>query len=307
MIDKVDWVWMNGKLVRWDDANVHVLTHSLHYGYAAFEGIRAYQQAAGGAAIFRLGDHLKRLYNSAHIIMLDIPYKKEELAAACREVVKKNNLGSGCYIRPLVYMGYGSMGLGALDNPTGVSIAAWKWGAYLGEEGVTQGIRAVISSFRRPRGDALLAKAKLTGQYVNSILAKRIALKGGYQEAIMLDAQGFVCEGTGENVFMVESGRVRTPFLGEAILGGITRDSILKILEDDGIPVQTGPFTRDEMYCADEVFLSGTAAEITPVREVDNRRIGTGQPGPVTQRLQKRFQEVVRGEDERYRHWLTPV
>jgi branched-chain amino acid aminotransferase len=306
-IEKVDWIWMDGEMVRWDDAQVHVLTHSMHYGYAAFEGIRAYPQVGGGSAIFRLSEHMKRLYNSAHIIMLDIPYKKEELAQACRDVVKKNNLTDGCYIRPLVYMGYGSMGLGALDCPTKVTVAAWKWGAYLGEEGIRNGIRAVVSSFRRPRGDAILAKAKLTGQYVGNILAKRGALRGGYQEAIMLDSSGFVCEATGENVFMVESGRVRTPFLGEAILGGITRDTILKILEDEQIPLYTGPFTRDELYCADEVFLSGTAAEITPVREVDNRKIGTGQPGPVTKKLQERYHAIVRGEDEKYRHFLTPV
>lgn len=307
MVEKVDWIWFNGEMVPWDQAQVHVLTHSLHYGFGVFEGIRCYPQKDGGAAIFRLEEHIERLYNSAHICTLDIPIPQEQVIEACRQLVVKNNLTDGCYLRPLVFMGDGTMGLAALDNPIHVVIAAWRWGAYLGEEGVKNGIRCQISSYRRPRGDAMLAKGKITGQYVNSILAKRGAMRAGYDEAILLDAQGFVCEGSGENLFMVERNRVRTPFLGEAILGGITRESVLTLLEDQGIPIFTGPFTRDELYCASEVFLTGTAAEITPVREVDDRRIGEGKPGPITRQMRELYARVVRGEVEKYRHWLTPV
>lgn len=307
MVAKVDWIWFDGKMVPWDDCNVHVLTHSLHYGFAVFEGIRCYKQAGGGLAIFRLQDHIDRLYNSAHILTLDIPIPKEEVVQACKDVVSKNDLPDGCYLRPIVFMGAGAMGLAAIDNPIHIAIAGWKWGAYLGEEGVKHGIRCQVSSYRRPRGDSMLAKGKITGQYVNSILAKRAAMRAGYDEAIMLDAQGFVCEGSGENLFMVERGRVRTPFLGEAILGGITRESILTILGDQDVPLFTGPFTRDELYCADEVFLTGTAAEVTPVREIDNRNIGTGKPGPITCMLRETFAGVVRGDVERYRDWLSPL
>jgi branched-chain amino acid aminotransferase len=243
--------------------------------------------------------------------MFEVPFTKEQLAEACRDLVKKNNLTDGCYLRPLVYMGEGAMGIAAMNNPIHVSIMAWKWGAYLGEEGLKNGIRAKVSSFRRASGDTLLAKGKITGQYVGSIFAKREALKAGYQEAIMLDGQGFVCEGTGENIFMVESGEsgpvVRTPFRGEPILNGITRQTVIKLLEDEGIEVRPGPFGRDEMYCAEEVFLTGTAAEITPVREVDDRRVGTGKPGPVTKLIQERYKQLVRGELSKYKDWLTTV
>jgi branched-chain amino acid aminotransferase len=307
MVEKVEWIWFDGEWVRWDDAQIHVLTHSLHYGFGAFEGIRAYKQNRGGSAIFRLDDHIQRLYNTAHICTIDIPFKKEELVAACKEIVSKNNLDDGCYIRPLAFMGSGTMGLAATDNPIHVVIAAWRWGAYLGEDGVKHGIRAQVSSYRRPRGDAFLAKGKITGQYVNSILAKRAAMRAGYEEAILLDAQGFVCEGSGENLFMVERGRVRTPFLGEAILGGITRDTVLTLINDSKIPLFTGPFTRDELYCAEEVFLSGTAAEITPVREIDDRKIGDGKPGAVTKQLRETFASLVRGDVEKYRWMLTEV
>lgn len=306
-LEKVDWIWFDGKLVPWDQAQVHVLTHSLHYGFAVFEGIRSYQQPNGRGGIFCLEDHLQRLFESAHVCTLPMPFGKEALLQACKAVVAENNLHSGCYLRPLAFMGEGAMGLAARDNPTHIAVAAWKWGAYLGEQAVRDGIRCTISSYRRPRGDAMLAKGKITGQYVNSILAKRAALSAGYDEAILLDAQGYVCEGTGENIFMIKRGEVRTPFLGEAILGGITRQSVLAFLKDEGIPVVPGPFTRDELYCADEVFLTGTAAEITPVREIENRSIGPGKPGPITRRVQELFRGAVRGEIERYRRWITPV
>lgn len=307
MVEKVDWIWMDGELVPWDQAQIHVLSHGLHYGTGVFEGIRCYPTSGGGAAIFRLRDHVRRLLNSAHICMFEVPFTQEQIEEACRQVVTKNNLVDGCYIRPLLFMGYGAMGLAASNNPIQLVVAAWRWGAYLGEEGIKNGIRCQISSYRRPRGDAMLAKGKITGQYINGILAKRAAIRAGYQEAILLDAQGFVCEGSGENLFMVERGRVRTPFLGEAILGGITRETVLTLLEDENVPLYTGPFTRDELYCADEVFLTGTAAEITPVREIDDRAIGTGKPGPITSRVRELYGAIVRGEVPRYERWLTRV
>ena len=307
MVEKVEWIWFDGRWVPWDDAQVHILTHSLHYGFAAFEGIRCYKQSHGGAAIFRLEDHIERLFKTAHILTLESPFSRAEVIEACCELVRRNKLTDGCYIRPLLFMGSGTMGLAAIDNPIHVAIAAWRWGAYLGEDGIKNGIRCQVSSFRRPRGDSMLAKGKITGQYVNSILAKRNAMRAGYDEAILLDAQGFVCEGSGENLFMVERGRVRTPFLGEAILGGLTRESILTMLEESGTPIFTGPFTRDELYCADEIFMTGTAAEVTPVREVDDRRVGDGTPGPITKMLRELYGNVVRGDVEKYRHWLTEV
>jgi branched-chain amino acid aminotransferase len=308
MVDKVQWIWLDGKMVRWEDANVHLMTHSLHYGFAAFEGIRCYQQANGGAAIFRLHEHLNRLYNTSHMMLFEVPFKEEELASACRELVKKNNLLDGCYLRPLVFMGEGGMGIASMANPIRVAIMAWRWGAYLGEEGLKQGIRAKVSSYRRASGDTLLPKGKITGQYVGSILAKREVLKAGYQEAIMLDADGYVCEGTGENVFMVEPGNVvRTPFRGSPILNGVTRQTIMTLLEDEKLTIHPGPITRDEMYCASEIFLTGTAAEITPVRELDDRAIGAGKPGPVTKMLQDKFKKLVRGELDHYKSMLTPV
>jgi branched-chain amino acid aminotransferase len=308
MVDKVPFIWHDGKLISWENATVHLMTHSLHYGYAAFEGIRCYAQTAGGAAIFRLQEHLTRLYHTAQICMLDVPFQKEELAQACREVVRSNGLLDGCYLRPLVYMGEGAMGIAAISNPIRVAIMAWRWGAYVGDEGLKNGIRAKVSSFRRGTGDAVLAKGKITGQYVTPILAKREALKAGYQEAILLDNQGYVAEASGENLFMVEPGPVvRTPSRGQPILNGITHQTVLQLFADMKIPVQVGPFTRDELYCADEIFLTGTAAEITPVRELDDRRIGIGRPGPVTTALQERYARLVRGELGEYKNWLTPV
>ena len=307
MVEPLEWIWMDGKMVPWDQANVHILTHSLHYGFGAFEGIRAYPHVDGGCAVFRLEEHIDRLFESAHMCTLDIPFSREEIVEACRQVVIDNELWEGCYIRPLVFMGVGAMGLAAMDNPVQVAVVPWRWGAYLGEDGVQNGIRCHVSSYRRAGPDAMFPKGKITGQYVTSILAKRAAIRAGYDEAILLDARGFISEGSGENAFMVEHGRVRTPFLGETILGGITRQTVLTILEDEGVPLFTGPFTRDELYCADEVFLTGTAAEITPVREIDDRKIGTGKPGPITAMVRETYGSVVRGKVERYAHWLNRI
>lgn len=306
-MEKAKWIWHDGKLIPWEDAHVHLMTHSLHYGYAAFEGIRCYAQKSGGAAIFRLDDHLKRLYHTAHIADFEIPYSLEELHEASRALVRENNLMSGCYLRPLAFMAEGEMGIAAIDNPISVAIMAWRWGAYLGEEGLRNGIRAMISSYRRSRSDVLPAKGKITGQYVGSILAKREALRSGYNEAIVLDTQGYVAEGTGENIFTVADGKVRTPAIGQAILAGITRETIMRVLRDEGYTVEEALIGRDELYCADEVFLTGTAAEVTPVREVDGRKIGTGSPGPITRLVQQRYQALVGGELSRYRDLLTLV
>lgn len=303
---KQDWIWRDGELVAWDTATVHVMTHSLHYGLAVFEGIRCYPQRSGGAAIFRLEEHVDRLFRSAHMCMMKIPFTREQLLDASRELVRRNELLDGCYLRPLAYMGEGAMGIAA-ENPVHVQLMAWRWGAYLGEEGLRNGIRTKVSSFRRPNGDAMLAKAKITGQYVTSILARREALRAGYQEALMLDAQGYVSEGSGENIFIVTDGKVRTPPLGSAILAGVTRDTALTMLRDEGYVVSEEHIARDELYCAEEIFLTGTAAEITPVREVDDRAVGEGKPGPITRRIQELYAKTVHGEVEKYQGWLTRV
>ena len=306
MVEKTERIWMDGELVPWDEAKVHVLTHSLHYGLGVFEGIRCYALQQGGSAIFRLEEHIERLFQSAHIATLPMPYTQAQIAEACLETVRVNGLDS-CYLRPIAFIGDGAMGLGALNNPTRVAIVAWRWGAYLGEEGLAKGIRAKISSFNRPGINALMAKGKIVGHYVNSILAKREALMGGYDEALLLDAQGYVCEASGENIFMVRQGRVVTPPLGSSILGGITRDSLITVMRDMGIEVEERPIARDELYIADEVFLCGTAAEVTPVRELDHRQIGIGSRGALTQRVQERFFRIVRGEEEDLRGWLAKI
>jgi branched-chain amino acid aminotransferase len=300
---KADKIWIDGKLVAWDDAKVHVLTHALHYGVGVFEGIRAYKCADGRSAVFRLREHLKRLYDSAHIVLMEIPQPLEKLHEACVEVLRANKLAEG-YIRPVAFFGYGAMGVGA-QNPVTVAVAAWPWSAYLGEEGLRNGIRAKISSFTRMHVNVNMVRAKVTGQYVNSFLATREAAMAGYQEAILLDTEGYVAEGAGENIYIVKDGVLTTPPLSSAVLAGITRDTVLRIARDLGVPVREEKFTRDTMYLADELFMTGTAAEVTPVREVDNRRIGTGQPGPVTKKLQDAFFRAVKGEEPRYREWLT--
>jgi branched-chain amino acid aminotransferase len=299
---KADRIWMDGKLVAFDDAKVHVLTHTLHYGIAVFEGIRAYRTADGRSAVFRLKEHVQRLYDSAHVVLMQIPFAPEQLEAACVEVLRANKLAEG-YIRPLAFFGAGAMGVGA-QNPVQVIVAAWPWGAYLSEEGLKAGIRAKVSSFTRMHVNVQMVRAKISGQYVNSFLATREAALSGYEEAILLDTEGYVAEGAGENIFLVKNGTLQTPPLSSAVLGGITRDSVLRIARDQGIPVKEEKFTRDAMYLADELFMTGTAAEVTPVREVDNRRVGRGEPGPVTKKLQDTYFRAIRGEEPRYREWL---
>lgn len=302
MLKPSEQIWMNGAFVGWKDASVHILTHSLHYGLAAFEGIRCYK-GANGSAIFRLREHIDRLFESAHIAQMEIPYSKKQLADAVVETVRLNRL-EACYIRPLVYIGYGEMGLYPGGNPVGVAIAAWQWGTYLGEEALTRGIRAKVSSFTRHHVNAAMTRAKISGTYVNSILAKREVKAMGCDEAIMLDTEGYVAEGTGENIFIARNGVLKTTPL-TSILEGITRNSVMQLARERNIPVVEERFTRDALYVAEEVFLTGTAAEITPVREVDDRRVGTGEPGPLTKDLQKIFFEIVRGEDRAHESWLT--
>jgi branched-chain amino acid aminotransferase len=297
-------IWMDGSFVNWADANVHILTHSLHYGLAAFEGIRCYK-GKSGSAIFRLQEHVDRLFESAHIGMMTIPYEKKQVTEAIIETVRVNKLDA-CYIRPLVYIGYGAMGVYPGNNPIKLAIAAWKWGTYLGDDALANGIRARVSSFTRHHVNVSMTRGKISGYYVNSILAKQEAKADGYDEAILLDTEGYVSEGTGENIFLVRKGRIKTTPL-TSILQGITRDSVIDLARAQGAAVTEERFTRDEMYIADEVFVTGTAAELTPVREIDNRRIGTGKPGPITLALQKRFFSIVRGEDATHESWLTRV
>jgi branched-chain amino acid aminotransferase len=295
---------MDGKFVDWADATVHVLTHSLHYGLAAFEGIRCYK-GKNGSAIFRLQEHVDRLFESAHVSLIKIPFDRKQITDAIVETVRVNKL-EACYIRPLVYIGYGAMGLYPGDNPIRVSIAAWRWGTYLGEEALTKGIKARVSSFTRHHVNISMTRAKVSGHYVNSILAKHEVKADGYDEAILLDPDGYVSEGTGENIFIVRKGVVKTTPL-TSILEGVTRNSVMQLARERNISLLEERFTRDAMYVADEVFLTGTAAEITPVREIDGRRIGNGTPGPVTKDLQKTFFEIVRGEEQAHAAWLTRV
>ena len=294
---------MDGKLINWDEANVHILTHTLHYGLGVFEGIRCYECVDGKSAIVKLEEHVKRLFESAKINMMDIPFTQEEIVEACAETVRVNNLKSA-YIRPLAFIGDGEMGLHAVNNPIRVAIAAWSWGTYLGDDGVKNGIRAKISSFTRMPVNSIMTKAKTCGNYVNSIWAKREALKAGYEEAMMLDAQGNLVEATGENIFVVKNGVVRTPSIGGSILEGITRDCIITLLKEMGHTVSEEPLTRDMAYIADEIFLCGTAAEITPIRELDDRTIGTGKPGPITKAIQERYFEIIKGGSSDHKDWL---
>lgn len=288
-----DKVWMDGELRPWSEATVHVMTHTLHYGYGVFEGIRAYQRP-DGSHIFRLNDHIRRLLESAHILGIEVPYSHAELEQACVDTLRANKFAQG-YLRPIIFLGSEAMGLGALSNKVHVAVASWQWTAYLGEDGPIKGVRAKISSFNRLHPNVNMVKGKICGQYVNSVIAKREALKAGYDEAILLDTQGYVSECTGENLFMVKQGRIITAPYGSSILGGITRDSIIALAHDLGVAVEQRLFTRDELYVADEVFVCGTAAEITAVREVDDRRIGTGRPGELTHLISKAFFDVVTG------------
>lgn len=298
-------IWFDGKLVPWNEAKVHVLTHTLHYGLGVFEGVRAYECHDGRAAAFRLTDHINRLYSSARIAQIIIPFSKEEMRKAIFDLLIVNRFKEA-YIRPIAFIGDGAMGVHPRNNPIRVAIAAYPWGAYLGDEAVTKGIRAKIASYTRMHVNTFMTKAKISGNYVNSVMAKLEVTSLGFDEAIMLDTEGYVSEGSGENIFIVRNGTLKTPSL-TSILEGITRNSTMEIALDEGIQVVTERFTRDELYIADEAFLTGTAAEITPIREVDGRTIGDGVPGPVTRRLQERFFDVVRGKDEKFINWLDFV
>jgi len=300
---QADFIWMNGELVRWEDAKVHVLTHALHYGSGVFEGIRAYETERG-PAVFRHGDHLDRLRRSAELYYMELPYTLEKLREATHELIRVNKLRS-CYIRPVAFRGYGEMGLFPLNAPVEVFIAAWPWGAYLGEEGQKHGIRCKVSSWRRMSAASFIPEAKACGQYLNSILAKVETAKAGYDEAILLDEHGNVSEGSGENVFVVRDGRISTPHSAASILDGITARSAVRIAADLGFEVEQRHIPRGELYLADEVFLTGTAAEIVPVREVDDHPLGP--PGELTQAIQKRFFDAIKGKREEYLEWLDFV
>jgi branched-chain amino acid aminotransferase len=296
-------IWLDGGFVDWSEANVHILTHTLHYGLGVFEGIRCYRTADERSAVFRLTEHVDRLFDSAHINLLEIPYTREQIAEAILETLRRNHLAEG-YVRPLVFIGDGEMGLNPGSNAIRTSVIAWAWGKYLGEESMESGIRAVVSSLSRHHVNSKMTKGKTCGDYVNSILAKRAALLDGYDEAIMLDVNGLVSEASGENIFAVKDGVVSTPPLA-TVLPGITRAAICEIARDKGMRVEERPITRDELYIADELFLTGTAAEVTPIREVDRRKIGDGGRGPVTRTLQSAFFDVVAGREPKYERWLT--
>jgi branched-chain amino acid aminotransferase len=304
MSDRDGFIWFNGKLVDWRDANIHVLTHSLHYGMAVFEGVRAYKTDQG-PAIFRLDEHTKRWFNSAKIFQMEMPYSQQELIAAQLEVVKANKLES-CYLRPLAWIGSEKLGISPKGNQILVSIAAWQWGAYLGEDGLNKGIRVKTSSFSRHHVNVSLVRAKASGYYINSILANQEVTAHGYDEALLLDTDGYVSEGSGENVFIVRDGVLYTPDLASC-LAGITRDAIIKIAQDLNIEVREKRITRDEMYCADEAFFTGTAAEVTPIRELDDRIMGNGGRGPLTEKIQNVFFDIVKGKNDKYRSWLNYV
>lgn len=302
--DRDGVIWMDGEMVPWRDAQVHVLTHTLHYGVGAFEGIRAYETPKG-TAIFRLDDHVRRLFETAHILEMKIPFSREEIARACIESVRQNKLETA-YLRPLVYYGSEGMGLHATNLSVHVAIASWFWGAYLGTEALEKGIRIKTSSYTRHLVNSVMCKAKACGNYINSILALQEAARDGYDEALLLDANGMVAEGSGENIFIVRNGVIYTPETTSA-LEGITRDTILQLAAEEGYDVIDKRITRDEIYISDEAFFTGTAAEVTPIRELDNRTIGSGSPGPVTQQLQRVYLDVVEGKRDGYDDWLTVV
>jgi branched-chain amino acid aminotransferase len=302
-LQKVDKIWMDGKLVDWDDANVHILTHTLHYGSGVFEGIRCYATSQGGA-VFRLTDHIERLFDSAKIFMIDIPYTVEELVEATKETVRVNSIDE-CYIRPIAYLGYGEMGLNPLPCPVNVSIAVWPWGTYLGDEGIKHGVRLKVSSWQRHDPNAIPPAAKGTGMYINSSMAKVEALKAGYDEAILLSPQGYVSECTGENIFVIKNGRLLTPPVSSGALEGITQNSVMTIARDLGVEVEVTNILRSDLYLADEAFLTGTAAEVVPIRSIDDREIG--EPGPITRKVQETYFATVRGQVDQYKDWLEHV
>lgn len=302
-MEKAEYIWHSGEFVRWDEAQVHVLSHGLHYGTGVFEGVRCYD-GEQGPAIFRHADHLKRFEESARMYYLELPFSQEEIGEATRELIRRNGLG-GCYIRPLAFRGYGEMGLYAKSAPVEVIVAVWPWGAYLGEDGKNHGIRAKVSSWRRVSSSGLIPHAKASGQYLNSILAKTESANAGYEEAILLDERGFVCEGSGENIFMVKEGVAYTPPQVASILDGITRKSVIRILRDRGVEVVERDIARSELYLADEVFMCGTAAEVVPVREIDDHPLG--EPGEVTRVVQSTYDDAIHGRAPEYLEWLDPI
>jgi branched-chain amino acid aminotransferase len=302
-VQETEKIWLNGGLVDWADARIHVGTHGLHYGTGVFEGVRCYD-TPNGPAVFRLRDHVQRLADSAKLIYMELPYSVEELYAACLDTVAANNL-SECYLRPIAYVGYGELGVNPGDNPVDVAIMAWPWGAYLGEEGQRHGIRCKVSSWKRVGPNTIPHAAKATGVYLNSMLATTEAKRGGYDEAIMLTDEGTVADGPGETIFVVKNGTISTPDLAASILAGITRNTVMQIAQDLGYPVVEKEIIRTELALADEVFMTGTAAEITPVRSIDDQLIG--DPGPVTREIQRVYLETVRGQSDRYPHWLDYV
>jgi branched-chain amino acid aminotransferase len=299
-------VWFNGKILPVESARISLFTHGLHYGVGAFEGIRAYKQKSGGGAVFRLTEHIGRLFESCKILDLKLPYDQAALVRACLDTCKANGFEE-CYIRPIVFIADGPLGVNPGPNPpVDVAVLNWEWGSYLGDKGINEGTRLKISSYIRPHVNSAMTKGKITGQYVNGVLAKREAIASGYDEALMLDPEGYLTEGTGENIFIVKDGVIKTTPL-TSILNGITRQTVMELLTKQGHKVTEQRFTRDELWCADEVFLTGTAAEITPVREIDNRTIGTGKPGPIGAKLQRDYQALVHGENAELRGWLTPI
>ncbi len=304
-METADLIWMNGEFVAWEDAKVHVLSHALHYGTGVFEGVRCYDTQIG-PAVFRHDDHIDRLYKSAELYYMPIPFERAQLRDATLELIGRNGFRE-CYIRPLVMRGYGTMGLFPLDAPVDVVIATWPWGAYLGEEGKRRGVRGKVSSWRRISPDSLIPHAKASGQYLNSILAKIESHKAGYEEAILLDDNGYVCEGSGENLFLVREGVVYTPPQTAGILDGISRKSVIQIARDLGYEVVERNIARAELYLGDELFCTGTAAELTPIREVDDHPVGAGEPGEVTRAVQALFEDALHGRAEQYREWLDPV
>jgi branched-chain amino acid aminotransferase len=304
-VKPADLIWMNGEFVAWEDAKVHVLTHGLHYGTGAFEGVRCYDTEIG-PAVFRHQDHIDRLFKSCELYYMPVPFEREQLRQATLDLIAKNNMRE-CYIRPLVFRGYGTMGLFPLDAPVDVAIAVWEWAAYLGEEGKAKGVRAKVSSWRRISPDSLIPHAKASGQYLNSVLAKIESHKAGYEEAILLDDKGHVCEGSGENIFVVRDGVIYTPPQTASILDGINRKSAIQIARDLGFELVERDIARAELYLADEIYMTGTAAELVPCREVDDHAIGDGKPGEITRAVQKAFDDALHGRTERYREWLDPV
>ncbi|HET9724565.1 MAG TPA: branched-chain amino acid transaminase [Actinomycetota bacterium] len=304
-ITEVEKIWFDGELVNWHDAKIHVLSHALHYGTGVFEGIRAYETDRG-PAVWHLEEHLKRLFRSAKLYHMDIPYSQEAITEGTKDVIRANGLDA-CYIRPLVIRGYGEMGVNPLNAPVNVIVAVWPWGAYLGEDALEQGVRVKISSWRRNAQNALPASAKATGQYINGVLAKVESLKAGYDEGILLNEHGYITDGSGENVFVVRDRLLTTPPIHAGCLDGITRATVMTLAEDLGYRVREEDLVRTDLYNADEVFFTGTAAEITPIREVDDRVVGEGHRGPITKELQGAFFAATKGENEKYSDWLTYV